>query len=265
RREEQHRRNTRRGYGLRILDQLIHRELANPRHARHGVSDAAPGDGEQRINEGVGREPRLADHTSPRVRLARATGPCCWMTHTYLWAALRVRAASLRCRAGSNGVQARTRQAAQGGRFGQRWGVSALHQRAGRGGTDRDGRRPAEQTREIFLTERALKLRNSGRTCERDCANAVTRDPRAAVVDIERCPRGRTVGLDSRDLRAELSQTRSERRQGARAGGIENAGTAREAGCGKRGYQARGMGLAGEQVDRPAVLLQHGGGGAADG
>src|SRR6185312_16727171 len=94
-------------------------------------------------------------------------------------------AASLRCWTRLNGVQARACQAAQGGRFGQSRGISPLRQRARRGRADRDGWRATEQAREVLLTERALELRDRGRTGEGDGAYGVPCDPRAAVVHIE--------------------------------------------------------------------------------
>ena len=59
--EEQHRRNPRRGGPLRLLDRLIDRELADPRHGGNRIAHVRTMDDEHRIDEIGGGQHRLAD------------------------------------------------------------------------------------------------------------------------------------------------------------------------------------------------------------
>ena len=63
---------------LRFLHRLVDRELADAGHALHGVAHGASRHHEQRVDERVGREARLAHHATPGVRLARAARSVCW-------------------------------------------------------------------------------------------------------------------------------------------------------------------------------------------
>ncbi len=79
--EYQHRRHARGCDSLGVFDDLIDRHLRDPGHALDGMPYTATRHDEQRVDESIGCQARLAHHSSPNIGLARSTRSLVWKSH----------------------------------------------------------------------------------------------------------------------------------------------------------------------------------------